>query len=104
MNIAVSTSTHSIPVAVSARAAKRIEQVLAMEPNGSMLRVAVNGGGCSGFQYAFEVTLEKNDDDLILKRDADPPGVPDRTTKCQGLLECSGGIVKVASQPQRRAQ
>ncbi len=31
--------------------------------------VAVNGGGCSGFQYAFEITRERADDDLALERD-----------------------------------
>ena len=38
------------PVIVTERAAKRIAIVLSKEPEGSMLRVAVNGGGCSGFQ------------------------------------------------------
>ena len=34
-----------------------------------MLRVAVNGGGCSGFQYAFEITQESASDDLVVSRD-----------------------------------
>jgi iron-sulfur cluster assembly accessory protein len=57
------------PVTVSARAARRIVKVLSGEPAGAMLRVAVNGGGCSGFQYAFEITRERADDDLALERD-----------------------------------
>ena len=56
-------------VSLSARAAKRINAILATEPAGSMLRIAVNGGGCSGFQYAFEITTDKQDDDLIIQRD-----------------------------------
>ena len=56
-------------VSLSARAAKRINAILATEPACSMLRIAVNGGGCSGFQYAFEITTDKQDDDLIIQRD-----------------------------------
>lgn len=57
------------PVALSDRAARRIAKVLSGEPAGSMLRVAVNGGGCSGFQYHFEVTHEQNADDLVIDKD-----------------------------------
>ena len=57
------------PVIVTERAAKRIAIVLSKEPEGSMLRVAVNGGGCSGFQYAFDVVHAREDDDLVLERD-----------------------------------
>ncbi len=58
-----------LPVTLTERAAKRITQVLAKEPAGSMLRVAVNGGGCSGFQYAFDVVRERGTDDLVIERD-----------------------------------
>jgi len=33
------------------------------------LRVAVEGGGCSGFSYKFDFAEAANDDDLVLKRD-----------------------------------
>lgn len=33
-----------------------------------MLRVAVNGGGCSGFQYAFDLTRERKPDDLAIEK------------------------------------
>jgi iron-sulfur cluster assembly accessory protein len=58
-----------LPVTLTERAAKRIIQVLAKEPAGSMLRVAVNGGGCSGFQYAFDVVQDRGADDLVIERD-----------------------------------
>ena len=65
----MSDTETATPVTLSARAAKRINKVMAAEPEGSMLRVAVNGGGCSGFQYAFEITQARNADDLAIERD-----------------------------------
>jgi iron-sulfur cluster assembly accessory protein len=50
------------------RAASRIEEILATEPNGSMLRISVNGGGCSGFQYEFDVAQSREADDTIVER------------------------------------
>jgi iron-sulfur cluster assembly accessory protein len=57
------------PVSVTESAAKRIATVLSKEPSGSMLRVAVNGGGCSGFQYAFDVVQARDAEDLVIERD-----------------------------------
>ncbi|MEZ5892135.1 MAG: iron-sulfur cluster insertion protein ErpA [Parvularculaceae bacterium] len=54
------------PVTVSPRAAKRIAAILAKEPAGAMLRVAVEGGGCSGFQYKFDIVRAREEDDLVL--------------------------------------
>ncbi len=57
----------TLPV-VTDRAAARVATILKSEPAGSMLRVAVNGGGCSGFQYAFDIIGERADDDLALEK------------------------------------
>lgn len=57
------------PVTVSARAARRIAEILAAESAPSMLRVAVTGGGCSGFQYSFAIDDAKLDDDLVIEKD-----------------------------------
>ena len=56
-------------VVMTERAARRIGQILRNEPAGSMLRVSVEGGGCSGFQYRFDFVAAKGDDDLVLARD-----------------------------------
>jgi iron-sulfur cluster assembly accessory protein len=61
--------TQDISVTMSDSAAKRIGQILKTEPEGSMLRVSVEGGGCSGFQYKFDIERSKADDDLVLARD-----------------------------------
>ena len=57
------------PVIISARAAKRIAEILRAEPSPAMLRLAVTGGGCSGFQYNFALDDSRLDDDLVLERD-----------------------------------
>ena len=57
------------PVTVSARAAKRIAEILRSEPQPAMLRVAVTGGGCSGFQYNFALDDSRLDEDLVIERD-----------------------------------
>ncbi|APF37691.1 iron-sulfur cluster insertion protein ErpA [Chelatococcus daeguensis] len=56
-------------ITVTERAARRIKEVLKGEPEGSMLRISVNGGGCSGFQYAFDIERNSSDDDVIVERD-----------------------------------
>ena len=54
---------------VSARAAKRIAEILKAESEPVMLRLAVTGGGCSGFQYTFTLDDTRMDDDLVIERD-----------------------------------
>lgn len=56
-------------ITMTDRAAKRIGEILRTEPSGAMLRLSVQGGGCSGFQYKFDVDREKADDDIVLNRD-----------------------------------
>ena len=56
-------------IQVSERAAKRIGAILKTEPAGTMLRVSVEGGGCSGFQYKFDMDRERAADDLVLERE-----------------------------------
>ncbi|MGB9042104.1 MAG: iron-sulfur cluster insertion protein ErpA [Pseudolabrys sp.] len=59
----------STSITVSERAARRIGEILKGEPNGTMLRVSVEGGGCSGFQYKFDIERAKAADDLVISRD-----------------------------------
>src|SRR2546423_2733022 len=68
-------------VTVSERATRRIGEILREEGEGAMLRISVEGGGCSGFQYKFDIDRAKADDDLVIERDqavvlVDPASVP----------------------------
>jgi len=56
-------------VTVSERAARRIGEILRREPPGTMLRVSVEGGGCSGFQYKFDIERAQAADDIVVSRD-----------------------------------
>ena len=53
---------------VSERAAARIFEIVAAEGRPAALRVAVLAGGCSGFQYRFELDDSAQDDDLVIER------------------------------------
>ncbi len=56
-------------VTLTERAARRIGEILKREPSGAMLRVSVEGGGCSGFQYKFDFDQSRTEEDLVLARD-----------------------------------
>lgn len=49
-------------------AAKRISEIAAGDPATPLLRVSVEGGGCSGFQYKFDLVAAADADDLVLER------------------------------------
>ena len=61
--------TSSSDVTLSDRAARRIRAIGEAEGRPMMLRVAVEGGGCSGFQYQFDLVDQVQDDDLKVERD-----------------------------------
>lgn len=56
-------------VTVTDSAARRITQILKGEPEGSKLRVSVEGGGCSGFRYNFGFERDAAPDDLVIEKD-----------------------------------
>ena len=56
-------------ITVTERAARRIGEILRGEPPGTMLRVSVEGGGCSGFQYRFDMQRAQAADDVVISRD-----------------------------------
>jgi iron-sulfur cluster insertion protein len=65
----MSQAPNPAPVTVTERAARRIAE-LTTEPDnaGMMLRLAVAGGGCSGFSYGFSFDDEIRADDLAVEK------------------------------------
>ena len=58
----------SANVVLTERAAKRIAEIVTREPAGTTLRVSVEGGGCSGFQYKFDLVKDQESDDIVIER------------------------------------
>ncbi|ACE90869.1 Fe-S cluster biosynthesis protein ErpA [Rhizobium phaseoli] len=55
-------------VTLSDAAAKRIAAIIGAEAGKSALRVSVEGGGCSGFSYKFDLADSAADDDIIVEK------------------------------------
>lgn len=55
-------------VTLSDAAAKRIAAIVGAESGKRALRVAVEGGGCSGFSYKFDLAEGPEDDDIIVEK------------------------------------
>jgi iron-sulfur cluster assembly accessory protein len=56
-------------ITLSPAAARRLNAIAAAEGRPTMLRVAVDGGGCSGFQYRFDLVESAEPDDVTVERD-----------------------------------
>jgi iron-sulfur cluster assembly accessory protein len=56
-------------ITLTEAAASRIRDILAKEPGKNALRIAVNGGGCSGFQYDFTFDDTRTGDDILIEQD-----------------------------------
>jgi iron-sulfur cluster assembly accessory protein len=69
------------PLGVTESAARRLAVIFRNEKPGAMMRVAVEGGGCSGFQYRYAIETEAKGDDIRIERDGitvlvDPVSAP----------------------------
>ena len=56
-------------ITISERAAGRIAEILKGEAAPALFRVSVEGGGCSGFQYRFDLVTERAAGDFLIERD-----------------------------------
>ena len=56
-------------ITLSEAAAKRIAQIVAADAGKQALRVSVEGGGCSGFSYKFDLVDTRNADDVAIEKD-----------------------------------
>ena len=57
----------------SKKAVERIKQLISNKPSGTFFRIAVKGGGCSGFKYdfSFDSKIDKNDfkhDNIVIDK------------------------------------
>jgi len=61
-------ATAQVQVTLSESAAVQIKKIMAKQGFDKYLRVAVEGGGCSGFQYKFDFADTPNEDDIVIER------------------------------------
>ena len=65
VTLETASAPHGSKFGLTGSAAERIKAMLLDEPDGSFFRVAVLGGGCSGFQYNFSIDGTKQADDCV---------------------------------------
>ena len=58
----------STTVEMTEAAARRIATIVAKDPANTALRVSVEGGGCSGFSYKFDLVDARNPDDIAIEK------------------------------------
>ena len=68
MNVEVEHNTVESAVQVTARAAAKIAGLIGETAGATAFRVSVEGGGCSGFQYKFDLVESFDADDLVVRR------------------------------------
>ena len=66
--MSTSPASDTAAVTVTERAGRRIAEIVAKEPKATLFRVTVEGGGCSGFQYKFDLVEHAEPDDLVFER------------------------------------
>ena len=73
MDIPIATPDYrsaDAPLVFTSAAAEKVRELIREEGNPALkLRVYINGGGCSGFQYGFAFEEQAADDDLVVQRD-----------------------------------
>lgn len=62
-------SHHMSDVELTASAAARVAAIAGKQGKPAILRLAVDGGGCAGFQYKFEMAQDVHADDAVVERD-----------------------------------
>lgn len=79
---AVTAAIPETPLKVSAAAVARVRELIREEGNPALkLRVSIEGGGCSGFQYGFSFAETRDEADIVLEREGiellvDPVSLP----------------------------
>jgi iron-sulfur cluster insertion protein len=89
----------------SPSAAARVAMIAAKQGKPAILRLAVEGGGCSGFQYKFELAEAAEADDLVIERDGvtlvvDPMSLDLVAGSVVDYVESLGGAAFKVENPQ----
>ena len=66
---ASATATDAATVTVTERAARRIAEIAAADPKDHVLRISVEAGGCTGFQYKFDMISAPEAEDVVIRRE-----------------------------------
>jgi len=93
---------------LSASAAARVAAIASRQGKPAILRLAVDGGGCSGFQYRFELAMAPEGDDLVIERDGvslviDPVSLDLVAGATVDYVESLGGAAFKVENPQAAA-
>jgi iron-sulfur cluster insertion protein len=91
-------------VTLTAAAAARLDRLSEQRGRPLMLRVAVDGGGCSGFQYRFELVERAEPDDMRIEADGraalvDPVSLPFLVGSAVDFVDDLGGAQFVVRNP-----
>ena len=89
-------------------AAKRVAWIAARQAKPAILRLSVEGGGCSGFQYKFELAGETEADDSVSETDGvrlvvDPISLDLVSGSTVDFVESLGGAAFKVENPQAAA-
>jgi iron-sulfur cluster insertion protein len=89
----------------SPSAAARVAAIAAKQGKPAILRLAVEGGGCSGFQYKFELAEGADSEDLVIERDGvtlvvDPMSLDLVAGSVVDYVESLGGAAFKVENPQ----
>jgi iron-sulfur cluster insertion protein len=90
---------------LSPSAAARVALIAQKQGKPAILRLAVEGGGCSGFQYKFELADGADADDLVIERDGvtlvvDPMSLDLVAGSVVDYVESLGGAAFKVENPQ----
>jgi iron-sulfur cluster assembly accessory protein len=96
------------PLILSPSAAKRVAFIAAKQSRPAILRLAVEGGGCSGFQYKFDLADAPDADDSISETDGvqlvvDPMSLDLIAGSTVDFVESLGGAAFKVENPQAAA-
>ncbi|MEI6187013.1 MAG: iron-sulfur cluster insertion protein ErpA [Alphaproteobacteria bacterium] len=61
-------NTNTTSITLSDNAASKINELTSKESLNKKLRISVNAGGCSGFQYQYDFVQDTNSDDIVLEK------------------------------------